>query len=71
MKRWIAGFVVINFDLDIGPVLERSIPDRRWHVGVGENMLVVPLLPGDFIRRSYSDDLPFDIVHPSSRRSID
>lgn len=38
LNRWAAAFVVVNFDLDVGPVIERAHPSRRWAIGVGENV---------------------------------
>lgn len=38
LERWVQAFVVVNFDLDVGPVIERTYPDRRWGLGVGENI---------------------------------
>jgi hypothetical protein len=40
LRRWIEAICVVNFDLDVGPVLESTVPDKRWHMGVGENMSV-------------------------------
>lgn len=38
LERWVRAFVVVNFDLDVGPVIERTYPNRRWGLGVGENI---------------------------------
>jgi hypothetical protein len=38
LERWVRAFVVVNFDLDVGPVIERTYPERRWGLGVGENI---------------------------------
>ncbi|CDZ98589.1 Uncharacterized conserved protein [Phaffia rhodozyma] len=38
LRRWIEALVIINFDLDIGPVMELSVPERRWGIGVAENI---------------------------------
>ncbi|KAL7413136.1 hypothetical protein BDY24DRAFT_341111 [Mrakia frigida] len=38
MRRWAEAFVVVNFNLDVGPEVERCVPERRWGIGVGENI---------------------------------
>lgn len=38
LTRWVEAFVIVNFDLDIGPVMEHSVPERRWGIGVTENI---------------------------------
>lgn len=38
LNRWVQAFVLVNFDLDVGPVVQLSHPPRRWGVGVSENI---------------------------------
>lgn len=38
LSRWIVGVVVVNFDLDVGPVVERQYPEVLMTSGVRENM---------------------------------
>ncbi|WWC91689.1 uncharacterized protein L201_006635 [Kwoniella dendrophila CBS 6074] len=38
MSRWVKEFVICNFDLERGPVVERRAGDRRWGPGEKENV---------------------------------
>ena len=38
LRRWVEAFVVVNFNLDVGPEVQRCVPERRWGIGIAENM---------------------------------